>query len=361
MKYKPAVFAVEDTYQIMLPAAVSSLMWVRVGDRCFYDDVNGILRSSTDMHRVSVPMALLDEARAYTICERRIRKRKPYFSEPLPAVETTYAFRPVPATGEIRAYMIADTHDRVAETIRAVKTFGKADFLLFNGDIANHNDDMERVLRVFEIAGEIAGGEIPMVFARGNHDTRGRFAERYTDYTPHAEGRSYYWFRLGRIWGLVLDCGEDKDDSHPEYGGTVCCHDFRLRETAYLERLIRQEIYEQPDVDTRIVVVHDPFTYRDNPPFDIEEEIYTRWARLLEAHVHPDVILAGHLHQLAVSMPGSALDHRGQPCPVVVGSKVGKGYFAGTGVSFREDGVQIAFTDSDGACIEERFIPKTII
>ena len=33
-------------------------------------------------------------------------------------------------------------------------------------------------------------------------------------------------FRLGNLWGILLDCGEDKNDDRPEYGGTICCHAF---------------------------------------------------------------------------------------------------------------------------------------
>ena len=352
------MFAVEDEYQILLPADAPSLLWIRVGDRCFYDDENGVLRSETDMHRVTVPMDVLDAAGEYTVCERQIPHRKPYNSKPGPIEETTYRFCPVPRTGEIRAYMIADTHDRVKEAIRAVKAFGKVDFVIFNGDIADDNDDHAGLMRIFEIADGVAGGEIPLLFARGNHDTRGRFAEKLTQYTPNAGGRSYYWFRLGRVRGLVLDCGEDKVDEHPEYGGTICCHDFRLRETAFLERLGETDVFAGEKDGERIVIAHHPFTHVVKPPFDIEQPLYRRWASLLSEIVHPDVLLTGHLHNMWICMPGGKKDDLGQPCPVVTGSKVGRGYFAGTGVTFREDGVYISFTDSDGKLLGEHLLPK---
>lgn len=43
----PAVFAVEDTYQIMVRTDEEALVWVEIGDQCFYDHSNGILRSNT--------------------------------------------------------------------------------------------------------------------------------------------------------------------------------------------------------------------------------------------------------------------------------------------------------------------------
>ncbi|MBO5269618.1 MAG: serine/threonine protein phosphatase, partial [Clostridia bacterium] len=77
------------------------------------------------------------------------------------------------------------------------------------------------------IAAGVTKGRIPVVFARGNHDTRGKYAERLANHTPTDNGRSYYSVRLGKLWMLVLDCGEDKNDDHAEYGHTMCCHAFR--------------------------------------------------------------------------------------------------------------------------------------
>ena len=77
----PAVFAVENTYQIMAPVIGEMLFWVEIGDKKYYDHSNGIIRSDTDMHRVSVPMDLLDRAGEYTVCIKRIIDRKPYFPE----------------------------------------------------------------------------------------------------------------------------------------------------------------------------------------------------------------------------------------------------------------------------------------
>lgn len=51
-------------------------------------------------------------------------------------------------------------------------------------------------------------------------------------------GDSYYTFRLGKIWGMALDCGEDKMDKDPEYGSTICCHAFRQQETAFIRQVI---------------------------------------------------------------------------------------------------------------------------
>lgn len=81
LRTAPAVFAVGDTYQIMVPVSDPSLMWVQVGEEAYYDDSNGILRSAESTHRMTVPMEELNREKKYTVCYRKIIERKPYFTE----------------------------------------------------------------------------------------------------------------------------------------------------------------------------------------------------------------------------------------------------------------------------------------
>ena len=235
----PVVYAVGNDYQIMVPVACETLMWVRVGDRCYYDDSNGILRSNTTTHRMTVPMAELDREKKYTVCFRRVIERKPYFPIVGEEERCECAFRPI-TKSPINIYHVADAHNRVETPVAAGRFFGEAlDLLILNGDIPNHSGDIAYFAAIHQIASQLTNGEIPVVFSRGNHDTRGIYAENIADHTPTQNGVSYYSFRLGHVWGLVMDCGEDKADSHEEYGYTVCCEDFRRRETEYLKAVIQ--------------------------------------------------------------------------------------------------------------------------
>ena len=352
MQHKPAVFAVADTYQILVPVTTPSLMWIRVGERCFYDHANGVLRSKCRVHHITVPAAALNEAGAYTVCERRIPHRKAYGSKPDPVVETVFPFYPVPKENP-RAYMIADAHNRVKEPVCAARTFGDFDFLIFNGDVPDSGDTIRSLMTVYRINNALTGGTKPLLFTRGNHELRGRYAEDYAEYVPSDNGKFFYSFRLGSVSGVLLDCGEDKPDDHPEYGGTICCSHFRHAQTDFLTSC-------SPDTDaqTRLVIVHSPFTTHFEPPFDIEEDTYACWSKLLRDNVLPDAMLCGHMHSMGIYPEGSAFDHLGQPCTVVVGSKPGNGYFAGAGFTFRADEIDVAFTDSDGKTLLTETISK---
>lgn len=354
LKTSPAVFSVGNEYQIIVPVNYETVMWVRVGDKCYYDDSNGILRSRKMIHRMTVPAEKLDNEQKYTVCYRRIVKRKPYFTKTHPLEEIEFSFRPVPAENSV-AYQIADAHNMVKEPVAAAEKFrqktGRIDFLILNGDVPEDSSEISHFDNIYEIISQITHGNIPVIFSRGNHDTRGIYAEDIADYTPCLNGNSFFSFRLGNIWGLVVDTGEDKPDSHEEYGNMICCHNFRERETEYIESVIKnaESEYNAPGVEKRIIVSHVPFTMKNDPPFNIEEERYTYWAKIIKENIEPHVMICGHTHRFSVNEIGSARDHFGQPCTLVIGSQVDKHkhYFAGCGLIFKEDSIDVIFNDSE--------------
>ena len=352
MKYAPAVFAVGNQYQITIPVNTPTVLWVRVGENTYYDDSNGILRSDTDLHRVSVPMEELDAAGEYTVVWREVIKRRPYFSTVGEEQSATFAFRPI-KRDPIRAYMIADAHGMFEEPVGAAKkfeeTYGKIDLLILNGDILDHSGEAENFMLYYKIAEALTGGEIPVIISRGNHDLRGKCAEKLADYMPNENGNSFYSFRLGNLWGVLLDCGEDKNDDHPEYGGTICCHAFRKRETAYLERLIANaaQEYLADGVEHRVVISHVPFTQISQEPFDIEQDTYGEWVKLLNENVKPEALLSGHVHWAYVTKPKDERDAYGMTFPTVVGSQVRTKdlYFVGCGILLEKETIRIVFND----------------
>ncbi len=348
LKFKPAVFAVGKTYQIMVPVTEPSIMWIEVGGRRFYDEQNGIMRSLCTTHRVSVPAEVLDEAKRYTVVEQLVIDRKPYFPEFAEPVETNYDFHPLPG-GDIRIYHISDTHNRIDEPVAAAKKFGQFDLLVMNGDIPDHSGAIANFDTIYAIADALTGGTKPIAFARGNHDMRGYFAEQIAEHTPNHHGHTYFTARIGSVWALILDCGEDKIDGQEEYGPTVACHGFRERQTEFIREIIENSAreYDAPGVEHKLVICHNPFTHRLPPPFDIEDEIYTEWARLLREHVKPELMLCGHLHRTLVCESGGELDHRGQPCKMVIGSNVGEGRHVGCGIVLRRgDEAEVGFFEN---------------
>ncbi|MBR5442049.1 MAG: metallophosphoesterase [Clostridia bacterium] len=361
-KHDPAVFAVDKYYEIMMPCEKSCFFFVKVGDKVYYDESNGIMCSRNKIHKVKVPASDLDRAGEYTVCIRPIIIRKAYFSKTRSVVERVYKFHPVPESNA-RAYHIADAHSNVEEPIRAAETFGPIDFLILNGDVIEDSSNPTKFMNIYEICSRLTGGAKPAIFSRGNHDLRGNYAEKFCDYTPTHIGNTYYSFRIGNIWGILLDCGEDKNDDHAEYGWTVACHCFRERQTDFLKEIIRNKAteYEAEGVKHRLVISHNAFVHRYSPPFDIEQDIFAEWSRLLRENVKPDVMICGHAHELNVYYPeNTEWNTNGSVCPVVIGSKIKKDkpvYFAGCGYIFGDEQIEVIFTDSNGETVRTEELP----
>ncbi len=348
LKTNPCVFAVGDTYQIFVPVKSTCVMWVEIGGKCFYDHSNGVLKSMSKVHKVTVPQKLLDEKKEYKVILRKIiGARKAYFNKMGKPKEYVFEFTPV-CGDEVRVYHIADTHNRVEEPVAAAKTFGKIDFLILNGDVPNHSGDIKYFDSIYQIVGSITGGNIPAIFVRGNHDTRGKCAELFADYIPTDNGKTYFTFRVGNIWGLALDCAEDKPDSNPEYGGTVCCHAFREEETEFIKKVADCTCHKDEKIMKKLLIAHNPFTMHYEPPFNIEEEMYTEWAKIIREKIMPDYFLCGHLHEYGVHDVGGKLDVFGQPCKLILGSKPGDNYYLGAGFVFSKDKSTVTFTDNKG-------------
>ena len=350
----PAVFAAGEEYQIMIPVNAEALLWVETGGKKFYDHSNGIMVSDTDMHRVCVPQSVLNEAREYTVVYRKIIDRKPYYPESEDEVRTTFSFRPVKGfdeTDEIRFYHLSDTHGRPEMPIAAAQSAGGAlDFLIFNGDMIDHSGDTKNFDVLFQIAEALTHGEIPIINARGNHDMRGYCADRIKNYTPAVNGLTYYTVHLGDLFFILLDCAEDKDDSSLEYGHTVACHAFREAQTEYLRDIAAhpKTTFRAPGIAHTLVICHMPFTRIDGAPFNIEQDIYREWTRILSEEICPDLLIAGHMHRAAIYTPGSENDSYGQTFNVVIAAEPQKdAYYGGLFTATREN-VAFRLTDHEG-------------
>ena len=203
MRCYPSVYAFRDFYRIFACFNCPALVWVRVGEKTYYDHSNGVLRSNSPIHSVEVPMEELDRAREYTVCYRKIIERKVYYPTSEDTVEVTFAFRPV--TGyPIRIYQLSDVHNLTDVALRAGVFWGDdIDLLIFNGDLPDHCASIERLEVIYDLASAITHGEVPVIFSRGNHDLRGSFAEHFSENTPTAHGLPYFTFRLGPIWGMA--------------------------------------------------------------------------------------------------------------------------------------------------------------
>ena len=357
----PSVYAIGNEYHIMVYVKEPTTMWVRVNGKNYYDHSNGILKSDSFVHKMIVPMCELDEQKSYTICYRKMVERKPYYSETGEIEELTFKFFPF-VEGDIKIYHISDAHNRIKSPISAAGFLGEEiDLLILNGDIPDHSGDINNFKAIYEISGAITKGEKPVIFSRGNHDMRGIYAEKFADYTPVDKGVSYFTVRLGDLWCLVLDTGEDKSDDSVEYGNTICCHEFRLDQTKFIKNVINnaQNEYSAKGVNKKIVICHNPFTIKERSIFDIENDIYDEWVELIRTKIDPDFYICGHKHACKVIMPNDEEDARNQGVPVIIGSKPTHGdesLFEACAITYENGKIKVTFTNQDKEVTGEKIL-----
>ncbi len=189
--------------------------------------------------------------------------------------------------------MINDIHGKndVMKKLLDQVDFAKNDLVFFNGDMANQFLDQRQVFEAFmDSAVHLFASQHPMFYARGNHETRGPFADKIGHYFPSKSGELYYVLRRGPVCFVVLDSGEDKPDTDIEYSGIANFDEYRSKQAAWLkEALKRPEYVEAP---YKVIICH-------IPPIEGwhgAAEVITKFVPLLNA-AGAQIMLSGHLHR----------------------------------------------------------------
>lgn len=294
----PAVFAVEDTYQIVFTTSAKGTAWVEIDGVEYNETYAGYRTTESRIHKVTVPMEALDNAGEYTICAKAMLLRGPYSSMQGKTISETYHWRGVIPEDGLNYYVISDVHNITDAPVAAASYFGDdLDFLINCGDQVSWVDRTSDLEEALIMCGKITGGEIPVIYARGNHETKGVKAHELYNYVG-ANGTDYYYtFRIKNIWGVVLDIGEDHADTFVEYYGAAKFDDYRDEQTAFLDEIIANADteYKAPGVDYRIAVCHIPLTVKSKN--DHAAKWKDAWVERLN-QMNLTMLYGGHIHQL---------------------------------------------------------------
>ena len=299
IKYKPAVYIVENEYQIVFGSNVEALAWVEVDDKRYYEDYAGYYNSTKKMHKVIVPMDVLDNAKEYTVGTQKLTYRGPFGGFKGREIEETYSFRPVDTSDGLNYYSISDVHMGL-ECSKEASDYNKdKELLILAGDTISMIDTYRDAAYTNKVAYELTKGEIPVIYARGNHELKGKYMEEFHDYVGAKGEDFFYKFSFGNVYGLVLDIGEDHDDDYWEYYDTCDFNEYRNRQL----ELIRSELEskEYLNYDYRLVVWHIPIPFinaRHNH-VDFKKDVTT-----LLNQMDIDMVISGHQHDLLVFEPG---------------------------------------------------------
>jgi len=234
------------------------------------------------------------------------------------AATNVYSAKPLKFTttdtsmeSKISFVVVNDIHGRndLLENLLNKADYKSAGFIFFNGDMVSDLRSEEQLFDGFmDTAVRLFAKEKPMYYARGNHETRGNFANTFPKYFASPSGKLYYLLRRGPVCFVVLDCGEDKPDSDIEYSGIVAFDQYRNAERDWLQEALKSQEFRSAPF--KVCIIH-------MPPFGGwhgEDEIAAKFVPLLnEAKV--DVMLCGHLHKYLNQKPLNGIHF-----PVIVNS-----------------------------------------
>lgn len=294
----PAVFAVEDTYQIVFTTRAKGTAWVEIDGVEYNETYAGYRTTESRIHKITVPMEALDNAGEYTLCAKAMLLRGPYSSMQGKTITETRHWRGVTPEDGLNYYAISDVHNVKNTPVEAASYFGDdLDFLINCGDQVSWIDRTSDLEETFRMCGIITKGEVPVIYARGNHETKGVKAHEFHNYVGTNGTDFYFTFRIKNIWGVVLDIGEDHADDFVEYYGAAKFDAYRDEQTAFLDEILANADteYNAPGVEYRIAVCHIPLTIKSKS--DHAAAWKDAWVERLN-QMNLTMLFGGHIHQL---------------------------------------------------------------
>lgn len=289
----------------------------------------------------------------YRVVSRRIDKHEAYRVDYGPTIGcevrsfTTFATEPE----RVRFTVFNDIHNRTdlwRELNSRVADF-HPDFAVLNGDIMGHIDDESALVRdILAPAGEIFRGSLPFFYVRGNHETRGAFARELIRYLKLPGDRYYFARSIGPVRLVVLDSGEDKEDSNPAYAGLADFDRYRDIQQAWLRQEIGSPEFRQATY--RVVIHHMPPL--PTPKWPGTHDCYEKWAPLY-AEGGVDLYIGGHTHRHAILPPS---EEANRPYTVAIGGGPRPGEAVVITVEADKTALALAMIDETGKTVRTQRI-----
>ncbi len=246
-----------------------------------FDSTGGRMNSNSVIHSVAVPYEHLKN-NTYKVGSVRVIEGYSYGSHTgKEVISEEYTFN-VNESKNQTYLTISDWHTNLDGVYDSLPYIGEYDGVILMGDASPGLDfEGEAVRNIVELAGTVSGGTMPILYTRGNHETRGNYAGELLKALGLNE--FYYQTEIGDVSVVLLDSGEDKDDSHPEYGGLNNYNDYRAKQVEWLKTVETKS--------EKVIVLSHSWQISDVEP-ELSETAWNELDRLGAA-----LLISGHSHQ----------------------------------------------------------------
>ena len=295
-----------------------SYSWVEITEggvvRKVHGVTDGLVTAYNRIHEVVISGLTPGKKYSYRVASKEITDFQPYkvsYGETLYSSEFSFTTAN-PLAREASWLILNDIHDRPASFAHLLKLNGEDpyDFVFLNGDMFDYQTDEKQVIdHLLTPCTENFASRKPLMFVRGNHETRGKFARNLKDYFTNP-GNHYFTFQYGPVFAIALDTGEDKEDTHPVYAGIVDFDSFREQQALWLEKQLQSPACKKAKY--RVVFMHIPPFYSG----DAHGTLHCRklFSPLFDKY-KVDLVISGHTHRYGVHPP-SAGNHS---YPIIIG------------------------------------------
>ena len=316
----PVVFDTGDGFSVVWCTNVTTIGYLEYSyggeDYKVYDAEDGKYRADKRVHSVRVPYEHL-YGNDYTVSVAKVLKNASRFSEVGEVVTSkSYTFAEKVTGDELKLLSLTDWHEKV-DKLYAVAEGQEYDVLLMMGDAINYVNEFDDILNNIVIpGGKLTGGVKPVLFARGNHEVRGKYAGEIRSVLGLDE--YYYTATYGEVNFIVFDGADDKADDDPQNGILTVCEAYREEELAAMEALpVLSSGYN-------ICLCHIPYyaigkDAEDAPPPHAAEQ-RARFTAILEKQ-NVKLEISGHEHYLEY-VEGDSFD------TLIAGGPTSDGYVA---------------------------------
>lgn len=309
---------------------------------------NGLIDANSIKHSIRLTNLKAGTLYKYRIVSKEILQYDPYeviYGDS--TVDDIYEFETLSKEKVSFSFgAVTDGHERASDLDALLRNSppDSMDIVFYSGDMLNWIGDEERIFNgLIDVSVDHFAKTKPLVLVRGNHEARGPNARELFNYFPHSSGKYYYAFSHGNVRFIIMDCGEDKPDTHPVYAGLVDFDNYRSEQAEWLKNEVEGDEFK--NARYRIALFHiPPFTGRGHGGIDLTE----KWGPTLnEADI--DLVISGHHHRFNIMEPRENLNR----FPVLI---LGKDMMLNTEVSAEK--LRLTIKDLNGTVVDEMTIPN---
>lgn len=302
---------------VMWETTVPAYCWVEYGTdttqlKRARTIVDGQVVCNNYLHKIRIDGLQPGQKYYYRVCSQEMLLYQAYKKVFGNTAQSSFSEFILPAadTDSFTAVVFNDLHQHT-QTFRALcKQIQNIDydFVVFNGDCVDDPVDHNQATTfISELTEGVRGDRIPTFFMRGNHEIRNAYSIGLRDHYDYVGDKTYGSFNWGDTRIVMLDCGEDKLDSHWVYYGLNDFTQLRNEQVDFLKKELSAKEFKK--AKKRVLIHHIPLYGNDGVNLCAD-----LWTNLLEKAPF-NVSLNAHTHKYAFHPKGEL----GNNYPVVIG------------------------------------------